>query len=1140
MTALSSFPPSGLPPVDLAAERVTREVGRRAVQGSTPIRIAGLCLWPMIWLFYGDSAPWWAVAGPAAMYVTGLSAGYLLALLQRRHLERLTMQQWRRIANVLVVSNNFAFGLAALLLVPLPNEPARFGVCLLLLGASHVAAGRASGGRSAAYTAVPMLGPLTIALLMVGGRVELVLAAAMILTIWLVWTLASQQNALMRSEIALGFAYADMAERHARSEEEARTSRDLLRDALESLPVAVAFWDAEDRLVLCNDSYRDCLQHVTAALTPGVRFDDAIRAVVREAPQPLAPEGKEEAFIAAATALHRSDGAVSEYRAARGRWLRGQSRPTASGGIVTTIVDISEIRRREKEATEAQARLQSVFDNMSDGVMLFDKDFRWKFINRQLMEFQRFPPEVAFPGASGRDILRFQARRGDFGPVADDAALEAMVEERAQLMLKPGGNRYERRTASGRILDFNFKPMPDGGLLAIYRDITELRESEQAAARAREELSDAIEGLADGLAVFDAELVTLVSNPAFSSVAPGIGHARLIGRPLADILREMVREGLVEGYDTSNGEKFVAMWDAYIRNPKGYVERRDIHGRWLRYHARRTRLGHYVVGFTDISEQKERTAELERARDLAEASNKAKSTFLATMSHEIRTPMNGVLGMMDVLEHSGLDAGQARAVATMRQSAQSLMRIIDDVLDFSKIEAGRLELEETAFSLSGLVDGAVEALRPQAEARDLALSAGVEPGSDDALIGDPTRLRQILFNLLGNAVKFTEEGRVTVTARTVPLGDGRSRVVFEVADTGIGLDPEAQARLFQPFTQADSSTTRRFGGTGLGLSIVRRLAQSMGGDVTVQSTIGKGSTFTCEVVLAVAPASSPLKTLAAAPAPRSARKSTAGPRLLVVDDHPVNREVLVQQLSLLGLAADTADDGREALAAIERTGYRAVLCDIHMPGMDGYETVRRLRAIEAESGRERMPVVAVTANAMRGEEERCLAAGMDAYLAKPVALDRLRAVLARWLPTDETGVARLAEGVPKRSTAARALDRKVLAGWFGKDDAMIASVLAKFRDSAAVAERDIAAAWRAGDLAALAATAHALKGAAEVIGAHGVRGAAAALEQAGKASDRDSCGDGLGPLAAELRRVLAAIDRSAKPQRRRRPRAPES
>ncbi len=617
-----------------------------------------------------------------------------------------------------------------------------------------------------------------------------------------------------------------------------------------------------------------------------------------------------------------------------------------------------------------------------------------------------------------------------------------------------------------------------------------------------------------------------------NAAALELSHLPPLGlRNIRDIFRYLIEHGQPVGTrrDIDRGDIEQQLDARMARFFDGESEREyhQRYGHWLEVHRIRLPDGRRLLLHRDITELKEQEQRSARERDAAEAAraeaeaaNQAKSTFLATMSHEIRTPMNGVLGMMEVLERQGLEDRQRRVVTTMRDSAQALLRIIDDVLDFSKIEAGRLEIETTPFSLSALVGGAIDTLQPQALAKGLTLEAEINPGSDDALLGDPTRVRQALFNLLGNAIKFTERGGVRVQAGTTPLGAGQTQVTIAVADTGIGIDAEQRARLFEPFTQADSSTTRRYGGTGLGLSIVRRLAQLMGGGVTVGSELGLGSTFTITLTLASAPVDT------AAPAAGGALTHAAEPggsalRLLVVDDHPVNREVLVQQLDLLGLKADTAADGIEALTAWASGRYAAVLADLHMPHMDGYELTRRVRSSEAERGVGRTSIVAVTANALRGEAERCTAVGMDGFVTKPVSLDGLARTLARWIPALQ-GDDPQNPADPKADDA-DLFDADVLRELFGDDPPRLLELIDGFAEAA---ETDLATLRTADSAASLAATAHRIKGSARMVGAIRLGDQAARIETAGRAGAIEPALAATTGLETLLAATLAAARRA--------------
>lgn len=757
------------------------------------------------------------------------------------------------------------------------------------------------------------------------------------------------------------------------------------------------------------------------------------------------------------------------------------------------------------------------------------------------------------------------------------------------------------------------------------------------------------------------------ANAAFEAVV-GLTPDEVVGRTPFDI----DRPDLAERYDPQDRAMGPGKKRYSYETQKEFADGKKHHvmiekAHFMNTDGKSTGVAGVMV---DITRLKEAEIELHDAKEIAESANQAKSSFLAAMSHEIRTPMNGVTGMVELLEQTQLERDQRQMLRTVRESAEALLRIIDDILDFSKIEAGRMDLENESVSLSSIVSGVAETLAPniRRQGRDVSLITFTDPNVPAWVKSDPVRLRQILMNLAGNAAKFTEAGKVVISARKTDMQDGRITIRFQVSDTGIGITKENQEKLFEAFTQAEGSITRRFGGTGLGLSISRRLVDLMGGRIGVESELGKGATFWFDIpfdisepagdaemdipqpelgnisvllcipdneerefletyltrdglkirlntaetvgemlekctmhdvivigrwpgsggspdelasaiideasaqnppgivklrnqpeskskskkskgvnlqrpysehsltgaIAAAAGIISPSEIISAnqiddrppveePPSVDEARKS--GRLILAVEDHPVNRQVLMRQLQTLGYAAEVAENGAEALKKWQTGGYALVLTDCHMPEMDGFELTAAIRAAE-EATDKHTPIIAATANALQGEAENCIRAGMDGYLAKPVKLDALAGEITKWLPDAPPAVSEEYQAAPNTapSTKDDILDLAVLRGICHGDEKMLLEMLGDFLEINQSVIDDLLQAIDNRKGKDIRSHAHKLKGSAGTAGAKRLAEAAKSLEKTTTGQDPGDIAAFALTLKSEFEAVRAKID----------------
>jgi PAS domain S-box-containing protein len=702
-------------------------------------------------------------------------------------------------------------------------------------------------------------------------------------------------------------------------------------------------------------------------------------------------------------------------------------------------------------------------------------------------------------------------------------------------------------TKSGEARRISFANVPmlnEAGDVQYYIttgiDITDRYRADQELLKSEIRFRSLWEASCEPMFLTDGDGTILKVNAAFAAMLGT--HANSIeGLAVTDLFepeqREEIRACHRLAYESGNGERMFERELHFAQGRSGFFEhslvRVDIPGQSPQM----------LFILRDVTERKRNAEELARAKEAAEAANRelieanrnleetgrlaremadraealsaAKSDFLANMTHEVRTPLNGILGMTGLALETDLASDQREYLELVKSSAEALLSLVNDVLDFSKYEAGKLGLDCVDFSLRAVVREVLRPLALRASVSGVAFESLIEDQVPERVIGDPLRISQVLRNLAGNAVKFTNQGKISVHVRSKSADESKAMLSFSVADTGIGVPPEKHHQIFEPFTQADGSTTRKYGGTGLGLSISAGLVELMGGTIWVESEVGKGSTFYFTIPVDLAPGI-PLAATSA-PGERAARKL----RILVAEDNSVNQRLATRLLEREGHAVTIAGSGGEALEAVERcehepAAFDLILMDVQMPDMDGLEATARIRERESGSHR-RVPIVAMTAQAAESDRLRCLNSGMDAYISKPVNVPELMKIIDCVVPGGKSMHANISSSEESSvETQLQQLDESLALSRVGGDAELLKEVVELFLDDYPSTFEKIRNAVASRDATALEHHAHSLKGSVSTFGANRAFEAAFALEKQGRSGDLSGVQDGLSQLEQAL------------------------
>jgi len=873
-----------------------------------------------------------------------------------------------------------------------------------------------------------------------------------------------------------------------------------MRSMLEAAPEAMLVADVEGKVHYANQIGARCFGYPLAELT-GMSLEQ------------LVPESTASQSVGDPQARHSLPGRVMMARRRDGTHFPAKVSlsPLRMAGQLFSIVSLRDMtqRQRAEEALHASSeRYRLIVQTAAEGIWMTDADGKTTFVNPKMAHMLGYTVQEML----GRPLLDFMDRDSQLlmqRRLASHGSAASQPDQVDFRFFRKDQSSLWGLLSSTSIQSDNGEP---GGTLAMITDITERRQASIALSNSSQRMASVFGAVTNGLVVQDSHGHILESNAA--------AERMLAASPAGNSLWQAIREDGSAFDQRSHPVHITLSTGEAMRDVLMGVQQPDGSLSWLSVNTEAIRdeygkVGMVVASLTDITYHKrsesalrelnehleervaQRTEQLDQAKQVAEEASLAKGQFLANMSHEIRTPMNGVIGMAYLALKTDLEPRQRDYLEKIRFAGEHLLGIIDDILDISKIEAGKLEIERVNFSFDHVVQTLMTVVAPRAAGKNLELLFEIDPQLPAVLVGDPLRLGQVLINYANNAIKFSEQGSITVKVRKVVADAKHCLVRFEVCDHGIGLSQDEMSKLFQSFQQADTSTTREYGGTGLGLAICKQLAQLMGGDVGVDSRPGAGSTFWFTANLGISDQAAPamldsmVQTAAAMRASADAAlvmRTLKHARILLVEDNTFNQQVALELLEEAGASVCLANNGEEALDLLRQTQFDCVLMDVQMPLMDGLQATRHIRA---DPQLAHLRVLAMTATATSEDRVRCLDAGMDDFISKPIQPAMMYQTIASWLPARET------PPPPARSRAAPAfkttlagdpqvIDLSILAKLLGYNPEKVRKFAFKFLQTTQDGFGDIDAALARGDVHQVRELGHRIKSSARTVGALGL------------------------------------------------------